>query len=50
MSTPVLTLCCSGPLLVSASPMLGRKRKEKGDLDRIELTVKHANEVQELFP
>lgn len=29
---------------------VGKKRKEEGDLDRIELTVKHANEMQKLLP
>lgn len=43
-------LCYSGPLKISASLVLGRRRKEKGDLERLKLTAKHANEVQELFP
>jgi len=36
--------------MVSTSPELGRRMKKKGDLNRVKLTVKHAAEVQELFP
>lgn len=46
VQTPVLLKASDGGCLSTA----GRKRKEEGDLDRIDLTVKHANEMQELFP
>lgn len=46
MSTAVLILVLFKLLRVSASVGLARTRKEKGGLERTELSVKHANEVQ----
>lgn len=46
MSTAVLILVLFKLLRVSASVGLVRTRKEKGGLERTELSVKHANEVQ----
>lgn len=46
MSTAVLILVLFKLLRVSASVGLARTRKEKGGLERTELSVKHANELQ----
>lgn len=46
VQTPALFKASDGQCLST----VGRKRKEEGDLDRIKMTVKHANEMQELFP